>query len=441
MAANYVLLETVQLSQSASSITLDNIPQTGYTDLKIVTSFRTDASGANWALIGVNGGADTVSTLTHLLAFGGSIYAQSYSSFRTTIAYSSLTTYAWSSSEINITNYTSNSHKAISGTGVLGSNSSSAYSLQLANYTYPSTSAISSLAFTVDGGGNFVAGSTVSLYGLAATGTSPAIAPKAQGGNIVANDGTYWYHAFLSSGTFTPKLTLTCDVLTVAGGGGGSAGGGGAGGLVYSTSNSVSATNYTVTVGAGGNRGVSDINGSQGSNSQFGALTAAIGGGFGAGGAVGAVTGGNGGSGGGAGAAQGATTVTASGGTGSQGYNGGSISSTSRGGAGGGGAGQVGSNGSTNTGGVGGNGINTYSSWHTATSTGVSGYIAGGGGGTSTSTTTKAGGSGGGGNGGGDSGTSATSGITNTGSGGGGDRANSAGLGGSGIVIIRYAMA
>jgi hypothetical protein len=129
----------------------------------------------------------------------------------------------------------------------------------------------------------FVANSTFSLYGLAAVGTTPAIAPKASGGNVIATDGTYWYHAFLASGTFTPQTGLTCDVLVVAGGGGGGrivSGGGGAGGLLTFASESLTAANYTVTVGAGG-AGFATSGfgaGSTGSNSQFGALTTCSGG-------------------------------------------------------------------------------------------------------------------------------------------------------------------
>jgi hypothetical protein len=48
-------------------------------------------------------------------------------------------------------------------------------------------------------------------------------------------DGTYWYHTFVSSGTFTPQKAISCDYLVVAGGGGGgqddNGAGGGAGGL------------------------------------------------------------------------------------------------------------------------------------------------------------------------------------------------------------------
>jgi len=45
MAENYVLLETINLTQTASSITFDNLPTSGYTDLKVVASIRGDRAG------------------------------------------------------------------------------------------------------------------------------------------------------------------------------------------------------------------------------------------------------------------------------------------------------------------------------------------------------------------------------------------------------------
>jgi hypothetical protein len=81
----------------------------------------------------------------------------------------------------------------------------------------------------------FVQYSTFYLYGVAALGTTPAIVPYATGGDTIMTDGTYWYHTFVSSGTFTPAKAISCDYLVVAGGGGGgkgaNSGGGGAGGL------------------------------------------------------------------------------------------------------------------------------------------------------------------------------------------------------------------
>jgi hypothetical protein len=299
--------------------------------------------------------------------------------------------------------------------------------------------------------GTFSAGTSFALYGLSAHQL------KATGGDIIASDGQYWYHAFTSTGTFTPVSTLSCDILTVAGGGGGGyneAGGGGAGGVVFSTSQSISAAS-SITVGAGGPGGTSNtINGWTGSNSQFASLTAAVGGGGGGsrlgenGGFAGGTgnganpsVGGNGGSGGGGGIARGGGTATA--GQGNAGAAGGDLAG-GNGGGGGGGAGAVGVIGyrtvAAATAGNGGAGVSTYSVMLNYLNLGSGGFIAGGGAGS----ISDVGGSGdqasGGTGGGGGSGILGPGGygITNTGSGGGAGR--NGGYGGSGLVIVRYAV-
>jgi hypothetical protein len=210
------------------------------------------------------------------------------------------------------------------------------------------TAAITSISISNSSAVNFTAGSTFSLYGV----TAANVGAKATGGDFIGNDGTYYYHAFLSSGTFTPLQSLSTDVLVIAGGGGGGGamngcigGGGGAGGYQYFTGQSVTATGYTVTVGAGGTGGgVAPDSGTNGSNSVFGALAASVGGGGGGGGSgSGAgLSGNNGGSGGGAGFSSTTTTVGGTG-TAGQGNNGGPEGSGG-GGSGGGGAGGAGTN-------------------------------------------------------------------------------------------------
>jgi len=422
MPANYVLLERIELNASAASVTFSNIPQTGYTDLKVVLSARCDA--ANTAVkIQFNGLTTNLSTR---YLYGSGSAAASYTDASNIYTYensSSYTASTFGNAEIYIPNYTSSNAKSVSVDAVTENNATGA-DMALFAGLWNNTAAITSVAL-VSNSGNFVANSTFSLYGLAAVGTTPAIAPKASGGNRIDNDGTYWYHTFTSSGTFTPQTSLSCDVLQIAGGGGGQAGGGGAGGLAYTSSNSLSATNYTVTIGAGGANTVS------GSNSQFGALTAAVGGG---GASSWGTTGQNGGSGGGGGSVSG-TTVNGGTGTAGQGNNGGSGVSERAGG--GGGAGAVGSNGvGGGSGGAGGAGSSAYSSWASATTTGVSGAYAGGGGGGANGTG-GAGGSGGGGNG---SNASPTAATINTGGGGGGAYGAAGQPGGSGIVIVRYAI-
>lgn len=290
--------------------------------------------------------------------------------------------------------------------------------------------------------GNILAGSTFTLYGIAKLGTTPAV--KATGG-VIYSDDTYYYHVFGSTGVFTPTQSISADVLCVAGGGGGAHGGAGAGGLTYYSAQSLTATNYAVTVGAGGAAGntAHSTRGSNGGNSQFASLTASVGGGGGGTGFPGQTSGSSGGSGGG-GAQAGAEVGSGGGNTAGQGNVGGGSGTASgfySGGAGGG-AGAAGTAGnSAVNGGIGGVGVSTYSAWGLATGTGenVSGvvYYAGGGGGGSDA------GGGVGGYGGGTKGVAnnPTAGLPFTGGGAGGTSNGVCANGGSGVVIVRYAKA
>ena len=114
----------------------------------------------------------------------------------------------------------------------------------------------------------------------------------------------YRSHSFLNAGThrFSTSTSLTVDFLIVAGGGGsapsegnnGSTGGAGAGGLVEGTSQTLTAGNYAITVGAGGARSTSlYASASNGGDSTFNGFTAKGGGGSGDYGTVGS-DGGNG---------------------------------------------------------------------------------------------------------------------------------------------------
>jgi hypothetical protein len=327
----------------------------------------------------------------------------------------------------------------------------SASILSMNSHLWRSTAAITSITITAEAGaGYLVPNSTFSLYGIAA---ASAASPKATGGTIY-EDSTYWYHAFASSGTFTPNQALTCDYLVVAGGGGGGShnsnlggsSGGGAGGLrstVTATGGggslesplSLIATAYAVTVGAGGAGAAgSAADGSVGNNSVLSTITSA-GGGIGRKYTGPKFVGGDGGSGGGgSGYSAAPSGVVNPGGAATpagQGYAGGggwySTSVDPRGG-GGGGAGSVGGTASDSAFGVGGSGLAVAITGNLVT-------YAGGGAGPGW-TTSVPGGSGGGGagiyNGIG------VAGAAGLGAGGGGGSTPGGGNGGSGVVIIRY---
>lgn len=453
MPANYVLLEKITVGAVLpASITFSNIPQTGYTDLIMKGSGRTTAN----TLIGGFSFNGVTTNLSARQIYGTGSAAGSTSSATNTNSYGvidavSYTANTFGNFEAYFPNYTSSAYKSFSVDGVVENNGTEAYSCLVAGL-WSSTAAITSITFKPDDG-NLTQYSTFYLYGVAKLGTTPAIVPYATGGDTIMTDGTYWYHTFLSSGTFTPTKGLTCDYLVVAGGGGGGSGfatpggGGGAGGLrstvtatggggsLESALSLASGTGYTVTIGAGGAGGsaAADNRGTVGSNSVFSTITS-NGGGYGA---ENQITGGPGGSGGGGSMSTGAGgTRTASP---VQGNNGGAGSGGANQGSGGGGGGSAaGGAGTTTTGGAGGAGTAVSITGSSVT------YAGGGGGSVYNGGTPAAGGAGGGGAGA----YKATSnpGTANTGGGGGGTGGDATGSrfaggnGGSGIVIVRYAV-
>ena len=450
MSANYVLIEKISVGAAgASSVTFSGIPQTGYTDLVVKLTARTTYAELNEAINVYPNGSGSNGTRRALYGTGSAAASESASNIRLDyLSGNTATANTFGTGEIYIPNYTSSNFKSMSMEAVAEGNTTGMFMAMTAGL-WSSTSAITSLQLSPLNG-TFLQHSTFYLYGVAKLGTTPAIVPYATGGDTIMTDGTYWYHAFKSSGTFTPAKGLSCDVLVVAGGGAGGAamgyneacGGGGAGGVYYATAQSfASGTGYTATIGAGGAGGTSYAGGSSGSNSSFAALTTAVGGG------LGKPDGGGdaGGSGGGGGAydvgRSGGAGTSGQGNNGGNGFSAGVGQATTRAGGGGGGRGAVGTNATSGVAGAGGIGTNSYSSWLSSTGLGVSGYIAGGGGGTTYNQSAASGGTGGGGAGvptttasnGGD-------GTANTGGGGGGAGYSGyrAGNGGSGLVIVRY---
>jgi len=458
MTANYVLLEKITVGAAgASSVTFSGIPQTGYTDLVIKASVRTsEAAGAVWdsLLLRFNGSSTGYSDRS--LGGDGST-AFSFSNTFTNyifcgdIANALVTSNTFSSVELTIPNYASSNNKSVSIDSVEENNATTAQT-DLTAGLWSNTAAITSITFTPGAGPNFVANSTFYLYGVAKLGTTPVIVPYATGGDIIDTDGTYWYHTFLSSGTFTPQKSLSCDYLVVAGGGGGGSaygGGGGAGGLrstvtatggggsLESALSLASNTAYTVTVGAGGAGGLTGYNattspGTSGNNSVFSTITSTGGGGGGGGGGA-AKTGGSGGG--------GVDGLSGAAGTANQGFAGtAGTNSNKYGSGGGGGAGSAATSAFTDQGGNGGSGVTTSISGSSIT------YGGGGGGGTFQGGTAGLGGSGGGGNAGSvvNFPNNGSPGTANRGGGGGGASASPydkvGGNGGSGIVIVRYAV-
>ena len=449
----YVALDKITVGTATATVTFSSIPQ-GYTDLVLIVSAKTNTTAAQIYMT-ING--DAGSNYSRTILYGtGSAAGSARNSNQTVLFadyYGIMNTTDFNMDTFHFMNYSNTTtYKTVLSRTNLASSGIDAMA-----HLWRSTSAITSI-LVGNYGYNFSVGSTFSLYGIA----SAEVGAKATGGTVTS-DANYYYHTFLASGTFTPTQSLTCDYLVVAGGGGGggynAGGGGGAGGLrstvgatggggTLETPLSLSATGYTVTVGAGG-AGASNtaIAGTVGANSVFSTITSTAGGG-GSGGGASNVPGSSGGSGGGGGGGGGTPSVTNSGssGTTNQGYAGGTgqYGSTWRSAGGGGGAGAVGANGDgSNVNGAGAGGIGVQiTALATITGTGVSNYYAGGGaGGADGSSTARAAGGTGGGGAGGGNGLAASAGTANTGAGGGGGggNVNGSAAGGSGIVIVRYA--
>jgi hypothetical protein len=448
-------------SGGASSVTFSDIPQT-YTDLKVVISVRTTNTLYGETIRIKPNGLSTNGSAIIFRGYGSGISSYTYSNALATnnSLGNGATANTFASIEVYCPNYTSSDYKSFSADSVSENNDTNGRQ-ELTASLWSSNAEITSLVFDNDASFGFTEFSTFYLYGISnSTTTQNATAPYALGGDVITTDGSYWYHAFKTSGSFVPQKNLNADILVVAGGGGGgqdSGGGGGAGGLLaFNSEVLTSATNYTCTIGAGGagsqgyGTGGGGIGQTNGGNSKFGSLTTVLGGGYGAGIGIGsypgtytANSGGSGGGGsGGGGSGSGAAGTSGQGFAGGNGYSSGG-GYPAGGGGGAGGAGQNYPN--TSASGAGGIGatsaiINTMGA---ATNTGQlsSGnyYFAGGGGGWNGAATSGAGGLGGGGAGLGNRG----DGTPNTGGGGGGgtsSSSNSAGYGGSGIIIVRYAV-
>jgi len=439
MPNTYTELLKTTVGTATSSVTLDLTGISGYTDLIIVSSVQ-NLTGASTICGRYNGDTGSNYSFTYLIGDGTSAFSGRAANTSFSVhGYANTTQFATNITQINNYSNSTTFKTTLDRRGTVAQFVGATVS------TWRNTAAITSIVIFNETGVNFAVGSTFSLYGIA---NADQGAAKATGG-IITEDLQYWYHTFGASGAFIPKQSLTADVLVIAGGGGAggnAGGGGGAGGVAYYPSQSLTAISYNCTVGAGGTKGTTNtIQATQGVNSTFGALTAAVGGGYGS------YTGGGGNGGSGGGSRAGTGTVYSGGSpTSGQGNSGGANngSAPNYGGGGGGGAGAVGANGTSTSGGNGGIGLSTYSSWGIAAGIGqnVSGtvyFAGGGGGGTYDAGTYGTGGLGGGGNAGTNNVQNAVDGMVNTGGGGGGASGTSpstnGAAGGSGVVIVRYA--
>jgi hypothetical protein len=165
MPVTFTKIQVTTLGSAQANIDFQSIPAT-YTDLVLKLCVR-GGTGSNWVNIGINGGSVEETNLKHILNFGGTIISQAYNYFRNpNVAGNASVSNLFSNGEIYLTNYAGSNNKTMIGDGVQPSNAAGEIEIQLAGFRWPFTSAINRLTLSPDGGGNFDANSSASLYGI-----------------------------------------------------------------------------------------------------------------------------------------------------------------------------------------------------------------------------------------------------------------------------------
>jgi hypothetical protein len=199
MPNTYTLLETISVGAAgASSVTFNSIPQTGYSDLKVVISARTTRANSFDILNVTFNTLSTNQTARILYGNGASAISTTDTNIWAGVTTGNTATAStFGNSEIYIPNYTSANFKSMSIDQVNETNGTTAYAILTAGL-WSATAAISSIGFASSTGSTFMQHSTFSLYGVSALGVTPTKAPKATGGSIIQTDGTYCTTHFLA---------------------------------------------------------------------------------------------------------------------------------------------------------------------------------------------------------------------------------------------------
>ena len=222
------LLSAQTLTSTTSSVIFSSIPQT-FTDLKLIISARDDRPTypvSDLAVrIGYNGTINTGSIYSFRRLYANGTAVGSGSDAQTYMYLpmgngSAATTNSFGNSEIYFSNYTSSDYKSVSTDGVAENNSTEAWNIISAALISTNNPITDIRIYANYGSGNFQIGSSFYLYGIDSNAsTQNTSGPYAFGGDTITTDGTYWYHTFLNSNSFTPQKNLTVDYLVVAGGG------------------------------------------------------------------------------------------------------------------------------------------------------------------------------------------------------------------------------
>jgi len=156
------------LGSDTSSVTFSSIPGTGYTDLVLLCSSRTNRSGFSNDGINVqfNGSGSGYSTRA-LEGSGSAASSRSFSAMYLTQACTgaTATSNTFGNAEMYIPNYAGSTNKSVSSTCVVETNAAEAFMSADASL-WSNTAAITSIALTPITGPNFISGSSFFLFGI-----------------------------------------------------------------------------------------------------------------------------------------------------------------------------------------------------------------------------------------------------------------------------------
>lgn len=167
MALQLFKIADVAVQTPQATIDFTSIPQ-GYTDLLLVTSLRSDNTNSDLTLK-VNS-VITGYSWRQVYGTGSTVASDTLSSQSTLnragrVNGSGTTSNTFCSNQIYIPNYAGSTAKSFSIDGLYEDNATANRMTLIAGLS-ADTSAISSITLAIDGGGNFVANSTATLYGV-----------------------------------------------------------------------------------------------------------------------------------------------------------------------------------------------------------------------------------------------------------------------------------
>jgi len=167
--SNFILLRRIELGATTASISFTDIPQTGYSDLRILISARSSFASTSDRLSIAFNGTSISTNWTRRSSYQtniGSVSESGTNSYICSINGSTSQANTFSNIDIKVSNFTSSLNKPVAVEAVTGASTDLSMVGGIWAAQWANTSAITSLTLTPETG-SFLANSNFSLYALA----------------------------------------------------------------------------------------------------------------------------------------------------------------------------------------------------------------------------------------------------------------------------------